>query len=139
MGAWDAGNFDNDSARDFLVVMTDRWISIIDEALAGEPPPEAAPMELAPGLELIEGCVMPTAELLIATFERFEEAERVPTPKQVAGWSDLALVTYDAEIDGFVPDEEYKRDRRRVIADTFARLLAIAEEHEKTYGPPLEE
>jgi hypothetical protein len=134
MGTWDAGNFDNDSARDFLAVMMDRWISII-----GEPPPEASQMELAPGLELIEGCVMPTAELLIATIERFEEAERVPTPKQVTGWSELALAAYDSEIEGFDPDEEYKRERRRVIADTFARLLAIAESHEQTYGPPLEE
>jgi hypothetical protein len=139
MGTWDAGNFDNDAARDFLGVIMDRWISILDEALAGQVPPEPALMGLAPGFEMLEGCVMPMTELLIATIEHFEAAECVPTPKKVAGWSELALASYDSEIDAFDPDEDYKEERRRVIADTFARLLAIAETHEQTYGSPLEE
>jgi hypothetical protein len=134
MGTWDAGNFDNDAARNFLVLLMERWIPIINEALAGEVPPEAARMGMGPGLELIEGCVMPTVELFIATIEHVEGAEYLPTPRKIAGWSELALASYDAEIDGFDPGEEFKAKRRRVIAGTFARPLAISEAHEKEYG-----
>jgi hypothetical protein len=125
MGTWDAGNFDGDAPRDYLADLVGRWEQIIDRALAGEVPEEAAVFQFAPGLEMIDGCVMPTLEVILAAIEHLE-SDYCPELEKVTDWSRRALEAYDAEIEGWEPDDEYKLERRKVIARTFERLIAIA-------------
>ncbi|QEH34859.1 hypothetical protein OJF2_34040 [Aquisphaera giovannonii] len=125
MGTWDAGNFDGDDPREFLADMVARWERIVDRTLAGEPVDEVAGFRFQPGFEALDGAVMPTVEILIAVAEKLP-CDHLPDPDKVAAWRSGAMRIYDAEIDLFEPDEEYKVGRRAVIEATFARLAELA-------------
>lgn len=124
MGAWGAGNFEGDNPRDFLANMVARWERVIDRALAGESTEEVAAFRFAPGFEALDGAILPTVEILVAVAEKLP-CDHLPGPSRVARWSSRALRIYDAEIDRWDPDEDYKVERRSVIEATFARLAEL--------------
>ena len=125
MGAWDSGNFDDDSPRDFLANMVAYWESVIDRTFAREPTQETGWFRFQPGFETINGCVMPMVEIILTALEHLE-SDHCPEAQKVESWSRHVLETYDAEIDDWDPDDEYKFERRQVIERTFERLLKIA-------------
>lgn len=127
MGTWDSGNFDGDNSRDFLADMVARWERMIDQCFAGEPPEEVAAFRFAPGFETLDGAIMPAVEILLAVAEKLP-CDHLPGADKVAHWSSQALRIYDSEIDRWDPDEEFKVERRSVIAATFDRLAALAAE-----------
>jgi hypothetical protein len=137
MGDWGYGNFEGDSPRDFLADMVNVWERIIDHVLAGEMKeatayfgPEARPFR-EQGQEAIDTAVMPTAEVMIAVAERFE-CDYLPSPEKVSRWAAEALRVFDVE-GGAVWDGA--PERRRVIEETFDRLLRIVERRADE-GPP---
>ncbi len=125
MGAWGSGNFEDDEPRDFLANMVSYWESIIDRTLAGESTQETGWFRFEPGFQTINGCVMPLLEIILAALEHLE-SDHCPEAGKVDGWSKQVLDAYDAEIDRWEPDEEYKVERRQVIEQTFDRLLNVA-------------
>src|SRR6185312_8501793 len=114
MGTWGSGNFDDDSARDFLANMVAYWESIIDRTLAGEMTQEAGWFTFQPGLETIGGCLMPMLEIILAALEHLE-SDHCPEAQKVENWSQQILEVFDAEIDDWDPDDEFKVERRQVI------------------------
>jgi hypothetical protein len=143
MGYWGYGNFDGDSPRDFLADMAYVWERIIDHVLAGEMKeaaaycgPEASrslPAHCERGQDAIDTIVMPTTEVMIAVAERFE-CDHLPSPEKVLGWASESLRVFDVE-GGAKWDGA--SERRRVIEETFDRLLRIVERRADE-GPPSE-
>lgn len=126
MGVWGPGNFEGDDPREFLADMVARWERIIECSLAGEPTEEVAESRFAPGFETLDGAILPMVEILIAVAETLP-CDHLPGPGKVARWSAEALKIHDDEIDLFDPDEDYKRERRSVIVETFQRLAKVVE------------
>ena len=140
MGYWGYGNLEGDSPRDFLADMVCVWERIVDHTLAGEMEkavayfgPDASPFRVERGQEAIDTVVMPTTEVMIAVAERLE-CDYLPSPEKVSGWAAEALRMFDAQGGG---DWEGDEERRRIIEETFERLLQIARRRAGG-GPPSE-
>jgi hypothetical protein len=142
MGYWGYGNFEGDSPRDFLADMVYVWERIIDHVLAGEMKEAAAYFDpeggrsvaasLQRGQDAIDSGVMPTAEVMIAVAERFE-CDYLPSSEKVSGWAVEVLRVFDAEGGAGWDDAE---ERRRIIEETFDRLLQIVERRSDEGPPP---
>ena len=124
MGVWGSGNFDGDGPRDYLGKWVGRWVGIVDEAMAGGVPEEARAFQFWPGLDLIDGCVMPTVELIAGAIEHLD-CDVFPAPEKVAAWSERILATFDREIDGHDPDPGFQAERRGVLVAPLDRLLGL--------------
>jgi hypothetical protein len=112
MGTWGAGNFADDRALDWLGGFVDGLVDRIEEGMAD---PEA-------------GCSHPLGAQLEALAVLCEQLNAVPPePARVARWREKYVRTWDAGIDAYGPDPQYKADRRKVIEATFDRLAAVAE------------
>lgn len=131
MGYWGYGTFEGDCPRDYLADLVHVWATIIDHALAGEMKEAAAyfgpegnrsvAAHAERGQEAIDSVVLPTAEVMIAVAERFE-CDHLPGPEKVSGWAAKALRVFDAEGGAGWDGAE---ERRRIIEETFARLLRV--------------
>lgn len=132
MGTWGPGNFEDDEARDFLADMIGHWERLIDRSLAGEATEEGAVFRFSPGWQSINGCVLPTVEVMIAVAHQLP-CDSMPSPAKISAWLGEVLGACDAEIDALLhfpnPDNppEFKAERRRVIVETFDRLSRLAE------------
>jgi len=130
MGRWGAGNFDDDTARDFLADIVARFEEFIERVLAGDYPEEAR------GLSSLEdageSCLVPSVEVIIALRERLG-SEYLPRPETVARWSRDYLDRLEQILRETDPNilPWYLEERRPVIADTFNRLLKLSEENWK--------
>lgn len=105
MGTWASDNFGNDGACDFRA-------SVVNDLLNTAKPP-------ADLLEIEE--VMAAVAIVIAI------CERCGVPGNLLDFDVdylrcKVLAIYDAEIDEYDPDPDYKRDRREVISRTFDEL-----------------
>jgi hypothetical protein len=107
MGTWAEGNFDNDSALDF--------VSDIAKDVAGE----MGPPEEVEDVDLVMSAV--------AVRKALVEHCHAPPPKraEIESLKSAVLSIYDEQIDGLEPDPEYKVARRRVIAETFDQFLGL--------------
>jgi hypothetical protein len=126
MGVWGPGNFDGDLPRDFIAYMIACWERDIEKVFAGELPDEAVACGLVPGFDAGLGCLIPLVEISIAVAEKLE-CDYLPSPETVRRWSALFLQWFDAEIETWKPDPRFRDKKRRVISDTFDRLLQLAE------------
>ncbi|HKI34164.1 MAG TPA: DUF4259 domain-containing protein [Gemmataceae bacterium] len=112
MGTWGAGNFSDDNALDWLGSLVDELVADIDKGMAR---PEA----------ICGHWLAAQIEVLALLCEQLNAVP--PTPQEVTAWRKTYLQTWEAEIDDYDPDPEYKAKRREVIDSTFARLAAVAE------------
>ncbi|MEO7720119.1 MAG: DUF4259 domain-containing protein [Capsulimonas sp.] len=117
MGTWGAGNFDSDSALDYISSVVDDLEGKIEDLLTDE---ERSALD-----EEGEGVLVPSVAILSALHETVQAP--TPEPANVARWRTQYLAIYDAQIDGLEPDAEYKVERRQVIQDTFDKLEAQAQ------------
>ena len=116
MGTWAHGNFDNDTALDWLDDITGQLLDEIAEAM--ESP------ELLEADELDADLVPCRIELLCAMAEKGMPHNG---PMQLlAQWKQIFLQAWDSSIDELEPSEEYKRERRATLVATFDRMLALA-------------
>ena len=106
MGTWDSGNFDNDTALDFLGNITDEIAK------------ELYDPEGVEDIDLIMAAVSTYSALLA------ECPVHVPDPESLVKLRDSVLRVYDAKIDELEPKGDYKADKRRIIEETFSTLLA---------------
>jgi hypothetical protein len=124
MGAWGAGTFDADTARDFLADQVGRWEKLVDKLIAGKVPRDVAAFEFEPGVDAAEACAMPLVELMIVVAERLDP-DYLPSSEKVERWRSDYLALFDRETGGPDADAEYVTERRAVIDNTFSRLQAI--------------
>ena len=109
MGTWAEGNFDNDSALDFV------------EEIADTVAKEIAEPDGVEDIELVMAAV--------AVQKALVEHCHAPPPEKslIESLKSSILKVYDREIDDLDPDPEYKGARRRVIEQTFDEYLGILE------------
>ena len=113
MGTWGPGNFDNDSANDYVDEFSRELADKIEQFFAGDE--DECDFE-----EEGEGVIIPTVEILAVICE--ECSGLPPAPDVVAGWKTKYLRIYDENIDYLSPTPEQKSGRRKVIEETFDRL-----------------
>ena len=117
MGTWAHGNFDNDTALDWLGDITGQLLDEIAEAMDSR--------ELLEADELDADLVPCRIELLCAMAEKGMPPQW-PDVQLLAQWKQIFLQAWDASIDELEPSEDYKRERRATLVATFDRMLALA-------------
>lgn len=117
MGTWAHGNFDNDTALDWLGDITGQLLDEIAEAMDSP--------ELLEADELDADLVPCRIELLCAMAEKGMPPQW-PDVQLLAQWKQIFLQAWDASIDELEPSEDYKRERRATLVATFDRMLALA-------------
>ncbi|HEX2621704.1 MAG TPA: DUF4259 domain-containing protein [Phototrophicaceae bacterium] len=134
MGTWGPGNFDSDNACEYLDQLLDQLIQNIEKImteLAGENPFYA--ME-----EYGDQIMMPALDVVLTLSRHYDERPHLES-KQIELWRDTYLDIYDRSIhpSGVKPDfdqlpeDDYSKQRRLIIMDTFNQLKAIALKREK--------
>lgn len=120
MGTWGKGNFDSDTAADHLSDLTARLVREITEAMAGEP------VELE--ADEYWGIAVPcNVEILAMLAEQRWVGVTLPDAATAESWKAKLLAAWDGSIEALGPSDEYVRERRAVLVQTFDRLLtAIA-------------
>ena len=117
MGVWAHGNFDNDTALDWLGDITGQLLDEIAEAMDSP--------ELLEADELDADLVPCRIELLCAMAEKGMPPQW-PDVQLLAQWKQIFLQAWDASIDELEPLEDYKRERRATLVATFDCMLALA-------------
>ena len=117
MGVWAHGNFDNDTALDWLDDITGQLLDEIAEVM--ESP------ELLEADELDADLVPCRIELLCAMAEK-SMPPRWPDVQLLAQWKQIFLQAWDGSIDELESSPDYKRERRATLVATFDRMLALA-------------
>src|SRR5262245_57792320 len=123
MGTWGAGNFDGDTAGDFLSTITASLVKDITTAMNGDPV----------GLEPDEwdGNKVPGAiELLALIAAQHWVGTVLPKAADVRAWSAKFIGIWDATIDDLDPNEEWKVKRREVLVRTFDSLVSACSREE---------
>ncbi|MFJ3702722.1 MULTISPECIES: DUF4259 domain-containing protein [Streptomyces] len=119
MGTWGAGNFDSDTAADHLAALTDRLVTEVTEAMAGDP------VELEP--DEYRGVTVPcNLELLLVLARQGWVGVILPPPEVIRAWQQTFLAVWERTIDGLEPDPAYKDERRAVLDGTFEQLAAAS-------------
>lgn len=119
MGTWGAGNFDSDTAADYLSMVIDRLVTEIAEVMAGDP------IELEP--DGYWGVAVPCQlELLCHLARGGYDAGRLPDPSVIAEWRQRYLAAWDSGIDELGPSDQFKAERLGVLNHTFDQLSEAA-------------
>ena len=117
MGTWSHGNFDNDTALDWLSDITGQLLDEIAEAMDSPEVLEA---------DEFDADVVPCKIELLCTMADNGMSPVWPAAQTLEQWKSTFLKAWDESIDGLEPDEDYKRDRRQTLVDTFDRMIALA-------------
>ncbi|MFH8469077.1 DUF4259 domain-containing protein [Streptomyces sp. NPDC017991] len=118
MGDWGTGNFENDTAADHLSHLTDRLVTEVAEAMAGDPV----------GIEPDEywGVAVPAdLELLSLLARQGYVGASLPEADVVEGWKRTYMEVWEGSIDGLEPSSGYKDARRAVLIRTFDELAEL--------------
>jgi uncharacterized Zn-finger protein len=119
MGTWGEENFSNDGALAFVEEVVAQLVERIEGCFASE---TGAHLD-----QQGETVLMPAVDIIAALCEH---CHAVPPPlPHIQRWHTTYLQHYDAQIDTFNPDPEFKVARRQVIEATFRAL----EQHARLY------
>ncbi|WP_327696847.1 DUF4259 domain-containing protein [Streptomyces sp. NBC_00459] len=118
MGDWGTGNFENDTAADHLSILTDRLITEVTDAMAGDP------VEIEPD-EYWGVAVPANLELLSLLARQGYVGASLPEAEVVEGWKTTYMAVWESSIDGLAPSSGYKDERRTVLIRTFDELAEL--------------
>lgn len=129
MGVWGAGNFQNDAAAEQLVAVCDALTNETDMLIHDDEAIDPG----ACGSDLI----MANLEMLLAlarlgrrsSHSYIDETLRpkvLPSVETLRQWQNRYLSAWDANTDSVLGVEGFMDERRRVIATTFDRIIALA-------------
>ncbi|MFM9693419.1 DUF4259 domain-containing protein [Streptomyces europaeiscabiei] len=118
MGDWGAGNFDSDTAADHLSILTDRLITEVGAAMAGDP------VEIEPD-EYWGVAVPANLELLSLLARQGYVGAQLPEAEVVEGWKKTFMAVWEGCIDALAPSSGYKDERRTVLIRTFDELAEL--------------
>lgn len=124
MGTWGAGNFDDDTAADHLSIVTGKLVEEIEAAMADAKtiePDEYWGVAVPCNLELLHliakrgyvGCMLPPASTL-------------------SEWKTAYMRVWEGYIDQLEPAPDFKKQRKRVLLQTFNNLIRLARKEEAT-------
>jgi hypothetical protein len=136
MGTWGAGNFENDDAAEYFIGLCKPLVEQIRSTVA-QP-------ELMQPDEPDSDIMMANVEILAVLGSNIGKTKSdkigrlifpfpLPASDEVGRWKDEYLKVWDGYIEKLA-GEDYKVRRRRVIVDTFDRLIAVSKA-----GPPVKE
>ncbi len=115
MGVWGTGNFENDTAADYLSLITSQIAEEIEEAISH-------PNEIEP--DEFEGVVVPCKlEILYLFAKQHWVGLMLPDSALVIKWKKEYLFVWDQYMEKSDSKEEYINARRKVIAKTFDQLI----------------
>ncbi len=129
MGTWGAGNFENDTAAEHLIALCKPLVEQIRNAVA-QP-------ELMEPDEYDSDVFMANIEILAVLGANIGRTEKsriggmifpfpFPPTKEIKQWKTEYLRVWDNYIDKLEPQGDHKSRRRRVIIETFDRLIAVS-------------
>jgi hypothetical protein len=119
MGVSGSGNFENDSALDYIGDVVKNHINEVEQIINSNVDGSGF------GVEDTD-VIMAAIEVIIALCEK---CYAVPPKLQlIENWKRLTLEVYDNEIDELRPDPDYKIERRQVINDTFEKLEKLSQQ-----------
>ena len=117
MGRGGPGNLDSDAAFEHMSDVCDQIISRIEQTASNDRLMEPDEFESEAMILDIDILIALNAAKLLMT---------VPDSSDVARWETNYLRVWDEYISSLTNDEAYVRERRKVISDSFDRLLAIS-------------
>ncbi len=121
MGSWGAGNFQNDQALDYLGEVMRSLVGKLEEIIDH---PIRAEADEPSNFE-----VMAAVEIITVLCENLNAVP--PKPELVAKCQDTFLNAWEKSIDALSPKSGFKEERRAVIAESFEKLKAIAQQWHK--------
>ncbi|MBX9693199.1 MAG: tetratricopeptide repeat protein [Cyanobacteria bacterium] len=125
MGTWGPGVFQNDDALDYADSLAEEMYASIEEFFAEEEPEfiDYGESQIIPRLKIF-------AYLARQAYEAEDPIGRCSPPLLaiIENWRLRYLDGFDRMIDEFESDSAYKRDRRKVIEDTFDELASIVQD-----------
>jgi hypothetical protein len=127
VGAWAAGNFDNDTALNRVYALVRRMIAQIDKLLA------KSPRRLDRLYEVSEQVMCDVELIELIARHVFEPAtlrwpiggDMLPSAAQVEAWKAALLAAWDARVDPEDAAPGYLAQRRQAMGDGFDRLAAL--------------
>ena len=135
MGTWDSGNFDNDTACDYIIDLCEPIIECIRNTVQNETsmePDEAESEILLCNMEILYKLAnsLNTYQAKVAEQEFPMYICELPDSKEASDWKSKYLSVWDNCIDDLDPDEEYKIQRRKVIEETFDNFIKLTRNFE---------
>ncbi|MPY60575.1 DUF4259 domain-containing protein [Streptomyces spongiae] len=118
MGDWGTGNFDNDTAADHLSILTDRLITEVADAMAGDP------VEIEPD-EYWGVAVPANLELLSLLARQGYVGASLPEAEVIEEWKKTYMAVWEGCIEDLAPSSGYKDKRRTVLIRTFDDLAEL--------------
>ncbi len=121
MGTWGPGVFQNDDALDYADSLAEEMYAAIEDFFAEE----------EPEFDYGESQILPRIKLFAYLSRHAYEAEdpigrcSPPLLSIIEDWKRRYLAGFDRSVDDFESDPVYKRERRRVIEETFDELASI--------------
>jgi Domain of unknown function (DUF4259) len=134
MGTWGPGNFENDTAAEYLINLCKPLVEQIRETAADSQ--QMQPDDPSSDIMLANIEILAALAENIGRYKSGWVGDMVfpfPFPKadEIEQWKVEYLRIWDQHIDGLMPSEDYKRIRRQVITASFDRLRRAA-----IAGPP---
>jgi len=122
MGVWGPGNFDDDTAGEYVWGITERLIKETNDAMRN-------PRQLEP--DEYWGVIVPCNVELLSLLASKRWGASVPKPSVVEQWKETYMTVWEGYIDKLILPEhpEHKALRREVLLRTFDELLAYARFH----------
>ncbi|MDB1086702.1 DUF4259 domain-containing protein [Streptomyces sp. ACA25] len=122
MGTWGSGNFESDTARDYLSSFVDRLVAEVAEAMDGDP------VAIEP--DEYEGVAVPCRLELLHVLTRAGHTSDTPLrPELVEQWKKHFMAVWERTIDGLEPAQGFKEQRRAVLIRTFDQLAEATAAH----------
>lgn len=119
MGTWGSGNFESDTARDYLSSFMDRLVTEVAEVMDGDP------VEIEP--DEYWGVALPCQLELLTVLVRAGHTSDTPLrPEAVERWKARFMAVWEDTIDGLEPAPGHKEERRAVLIRTFDELTEAA-------------
>ncbi|MCX4963378.1 DUF4259 domain-containing protein [Streptomyces sp. NBC_00654] len=122
MGTWGSGNFESDTARDYVSSFIDRLVAEVAEAMDGDPVEIEA--------DEYWGVAVPCQlELLTVLTRAGHTSDTLLRPELVEKWKKHFIAVWERTIDDLEPSQDYKEERRAVLVRTFDQLAEAAAAH----------
>lgn len=121
MGTWGSGNFESDTARDYLSSFMDQLVAEVAEVMDGDP--------VAVEPDEYWGVAVPCQLELLHVLIRAGHTSDTPLrPELVEKWKTHFMAVWERTIDELEPSRGYKEERRAVLVRTFDQLAGAAAE-----------
>jgi hypothetical protein len=113
MGRGGDGNFDCDTAMDFVARLVDQLVEQVQNGVA-------KPSNMEP--DEYYGEVVPCIVDILAALHELTGTAAIPRPEVVAEWKKKYMEVWEATIDALGGSEKHKRARRAALRMSFDKL-----------------